>query len=89
VVSLFCKKEEAVFNPDPPEGCGEVRHPLPDGGEHVTRYTPDFRRSLDIGPDGKVTNDHIGPNAGIGSDRVPFDSPYDQWDPHVPFDPHG
>ena len=71
----------------PPNGCGESRHPIPGGGEHVTRYTPDFRRSLDILPNGQIINDHIGPNSGIGSDRVPFNSPYDRWDPNTPFNP--
>ena len=68
----------------PPNGCGESRSTRPDGTEHGTRYTPDFRRSLDILPNGQIKNDHIGPNSGVGSDRVPFNSPYDQWQPRRP-----
>ena len=66
----------------PPSGCGESRKVNPDGSVHVTRWTPNFRRSLDIAPDGSIRNDHIGPNSGRqqGS-RVPFRSPYDRWDP--------
>jgi len=66
---------------NPPDGCGENRTTRPDGTVHVTRWSPDFRRSVDIKPDGSLENDHIGPNAGMGNDRVPFNSPYDQWDP--------
>jgi len=67
-----------------PEGCGESREIRSDGSVHVTRWTPDFRRSVDIMPDGAIKNDHIGPNTGIGQERVPFSSPYDKWDPRIP-----
>lgn len=68
----------------PPNDCGESRKILPNGNEHVTRWTPDFRRSIDIKPDNSLEKDHIGPNSGIGSDRQPFSSPFDQWDPRNP-----
>lgn len=66
---------------NPPDGCGEARNTNSDGSTHVTRYSPDFRRSFDIKPDGSITGDHIGPNSGIGSERVPFNSPYDRINP--------
>ncbi|EKE05820.1 MAG: hypothetical protein ACD_19C00176G0042 [uncultured bacterium] len=68
----------------PPNGCGENRSTDQNGIEHVTRWTPDFRRSVNILPNGQIEDDHIGPNAGIGYDRQPFSSPYDQWNPRNP-----
>ncbi len=67
-----------------PKNCGETRIVQPDGSVHVVRWTPYFRRSVDITPSGKIENDHIGPNSGIGPKRVPFNSPYDEWDPKDP-----
>ncbi len=86
---MFFLKRRTMYNfgsgdQTPPNGCGENRSTDQNGIEHVTRWTPDFRRSVNILPNGQIEDDHIGPNAGIGYDRQPFSSPYDQWNPRNP-----